>query len=230
VRKWRREYWIIYRDVVRLFHNRHMFREFTKMVRTNPKLQEPNSFLDSLVENYVAAMAVGIRRQSDRDTRSVSMYLLLEDVARHALVLTRTWYVATYVTGKRREDRRFYAREANATFDRFATRKGSRLSAALVRRDQHRLLRAARRIQHYVNRRVAHRDMRRFSTQLTFRDLHDALDEIGALLQRYSLLLTGGELLQVEPLVQDNWKAVFQEPWILLQSPSTKTLSSPTAP
>ncbi len=217
MRRWRREFRIIYNDVVGLFHARHMFGEFIDIVRANPKLQQPNSFLDWLVGNYVAAVVVGIRRQADRDPRAVSMYRLLDDVARNARIVTREWYVATYVTGRRREDLRFYGAQADMTFDHFATKKGDRLSAAMVRVDQHRIRQTARRIRHYVNRRVAHRDRRRFGTTLNYRDLNVALDALVELLQRYSVLLTGGALGQVEPIVQDNWLTLLYEPSILPQ-------------
>ena len=47
----------------------------------------------------------------------------------------------------------------------------------------------------------------------TFGDLHDAIDGIGEIFQKYAVMLTGGWNL-LEPVIQDDWKAIFREPWI----------------
>ncbi len=65
-----------------------------------------------------------------------------------------------------------------------------------------------------MNRRLAHYSQRSYKGPVTFKEVHEALDELGTLLQRYSLLLKQGGLLTAEPIIPEDWKIVFRIPWI----------------
>ena len=68
-------------DVRSLLLSRQIFWEIQKIVSANAKLQEqPGLFNRWLATNYVVAATVGIRRQLDRDPRSVSIVRLLTEV------------------------------------------------------------------------------------------------------------------------------------------------------
>ena len=82
------------------------------------------------------------------------------------------------------------------------------------RRDLAALHGAAEKVRQYVNQHVAHDQAEPTMTDLpTFGDLHDAIDGIGEIFQKYAVMLTGGWNL-LEPVIQDDWKAIFREPWI----------------
>jgi len=48
----------------------------------------------------------------------------------------------------------------------------------------------------------------------TYKDLDDALTFMGELLKKYFLLISGDTLAKVQPVLQKNWKVIFQQPWI----------------
>jgi hypothetical protein len=65
----------------------------------------------------------------------------------------------------------------------------------------------------YANRFVAHAE--RPSEQpieATYRDLDRAIELLGALLRKYYLLIDGGGLTTVTPVIQGDWRAPFRSP------------------
>jgi hypothetical protein len=49
---------------------------------------------------------------------------------------------------------------------------------------------------------------------LTLQDIHDDIDLIGQLFQKYYNLFTAAAMVKLVPVIQHNWKAVFREPWM----------------
>ena len=50
--------------------------------------------------------------------------------------------------------------------------------------------------------------------KLRFNDIHDAIDVIGELFQRYHLLFTAADMVDLVPVIQHDWLAPFRQPWI----------------
>jgi hypothetical protein len=46
-------------------------------------------------------------------------------------------------------------------------------------------------------------------------DIHTAIDTIGSVFWKYSLLLTGSSYATLEPVIQDPWEEIFHMPWIV---------------
>jgi hypothetical protein len=44
--------------------------------------------------------------------------------------------------------------------------------------------------------------------------LHDAIDTIGEIFKRYTLLLSAGMYVSLEPFIQDGWKKIFLKAWV----------------
>ncbi len=103
IQEWRQSLEVIYQDVVNLHHNRRVFREVRAIIDANPALQTDHTFWNWLVENYAAAIAVGVRRQADRDPDVISMAKLLDDLEKNAVLLTRDWFVAEYTLKRSRQ-------------------------------------------------------------------------------------------------------------------------------
>jgi len=62
-------------------------------------------------------------------------------------------------------------------------------------------------------RRALHADAASPAVTLKLQDVHAAIDVIGRLFGRYYSLFTASTMLQLAPVFQDDWKAVFREPW-----------------
>jgi hypothetical protein len=69
-------------------------------------------------------------------------------------------------------------------------------------------------VERYANEAVAHLADERRHDAPTFADLNAAIDSIGALMQRYSLLLKAHSVVDLEPAIQHDWKAPFRQAWI----------------
>jgi hypothetical protein len=55
---------------------------------------------------------------------------------------------------------------------------------------------------------------RRFEQGITLNDVHDAIDLMGRLFQKYGNLLTAASWVDLTPVLQHDWEAVFRVPWI----------------
>jgi hypothetical protein len=73
---------------------------------------------------------------------------------------------------------------------------------------------AAANVKAYVDEHIAHSDKRPRTPLPTFAELDAALDLIGELMSKYCLLLTAAGLPDVVPTIQNDWEAVFRQPWI----------------
>ena len=77
------------------------------------------------------------------------------------------------------------------------------------------LQRAARSARLYVDQHVAHDQAEPTAEPPTLEELHAAIDTLGALFKRYTVVLTAGEYISLEPFIQSDWKAIFRTPWLL---------------
>ena len=119
-----------------------------------------------------------------------------------------------YVANAPANDKAYWKHAANQDFDKFAPNGASSPSVSLIHADQDRLQAVVARVRHFVNKRLAHHSTKGYQGPVTFKEIHEALDELGILLQRYSLLLKHAGLLAAEPIIQADWKAVLRVPWI----------------
>lgn len=49
---------------------------------------------------------------------------------------------------------------------------------------------------------------------LSTKEVDPAMDLIGEIMARYTLLFTAAGVVDVVPALQSDWKAIFREPWI----------------
>jgi hypothetical protein len=60
---------------------------------------------------------------------------------------------------------------------------------------------------------VAHMGRKR-SFNPTFKQLDDAIDLLGRMLQKYYMQVTGAYLASVEPVIQADWRGPFRSAWM----------------
>jgi len=212
VAKWRS--WVegpIRADIVGMHFKRLIWREIGKMMEANPAVGEiPSAFWDFHQENYSAAQAIAIRRQADQDHRTCSLAVLIAEMRDNPEVLTREDHVS--LLGDR-ADSDLLTQRAHAGFDKLAG-GGDHLDPRIAKDDLAELQDRARKVRTYVNQHVAHDQATPTMTTLpTFGDLHEAIDAIGVIFQKYAVMLTGGWNL-LEPVIQDDWQAIFRAAWI----------------
>jgi HEPN superfamily AbiU2-like protein len=216
VRRWKRWLEIIRNEIVEMSHKRRVFEVIAEAFETNPALQQNGGTVWLwLAENYASTAAVAVRRQADRSRARpvVSLERLLTEIAANPGALTREWFVRQYVRGRPAMTREDFRERGERDFDGFAGRRAKRVSPRRIRSDRAKLRRAAARLRHYVNKRIAHRALRGYSRAATYGDLNGAIDELGRLLARYWLLLNQGGMVSVEPVIQEDWESALRVPW-----------------
>ncbi len=213
--KWRRWLSIVDNQVIHLKHLQNIFQETQKIIAANPKIHHRSAFYDLLNEGYGTAISVGIRRLDDRDNRSISFLRLLEEIRDHSSLLSRLRYVALYRDTGNKVDTELTKQLANTHFDKLVGSGKRFLPKSHVIRDASLLKKSTRLIRWYVNKQVAHRNIRQLKKLPTYKDLHDALNAIEKLVIRYeSLMWAKSYLGGLTPVIQYNWKKIFKEPWI----------------
>lgn len=193
-------------DVRGLLISRYIFKEVQRIIKDNPNIQIGSSFYEWMGYVYSTHAVVGVCRHVDKDQRSLSLIQFLEAVEKHAKYFTLTRFQRLYPK---------YIRYnlANKTFKRFSGSQMDHLNPATVRSDIRTLKMIVKRISHYRHKRVAHLDKSKFKAFPTYNDLDKALDKLEQLTKKY-LLLFLAEDIDLVPIYLNDWKKVFEYPWI----------------
>jgi hypothetical protein len=205
-RRWRRWFDDIKNQIFAIHHRRQVYREVMAMIDANPAIQVPSAFYTWMRTVYVYDTTIAVRRLVDRDRRTVSLVRLTQEIGDHPEVMTRARFVARY--------RGWLRGAGHRDFEQFASPSAKTIHRRGIRRDQRELVAAARRLKTFVDRHVAHNDRRPMRRLPTYAELDDCIDLLGRLAKRYCLLLEQSALVDVVPVIQDDWKAPFHVPWI----------------
>jgi hypothetical protein len=215
IRKWRRWLKRIEQDQLQdLLINQHFFHQFRDHITCQVGETEHAEFAEWIVQIHTAFVATAIRRivekprpepklkphaeakptsQSKPKSKSISLRILLEDMAKNDIELTRERFLNHY---RGSAARGFGDRD----FNRITRKKGApRLTASRISRDIKELERACKPVHRLVNKVVAHTEEdRRKIGRTRYGDFDKAIEKIVVTFQRYALLLNGKTS---EPLV-----------------------------
>lgn len=204
---WLEQLELIIQDVYSLHHHRHLYREVRDMaVAAN---LPPSAFFDALGLWYASSQAAALRRLVDRRRDTISLVRLLDDLRRNPSVLSRERHVELW------GDDRFFKAEGHRNYDRFSMPASpNRLHQAAVADDIAAVDTSVERVQHYVNDHVAHRAAQQTTEIPTFAELHEAIDAVSEVVQKYASLLKAEILAELEPVIQYDWLAPFRRAWL----------------
>ncbi len=203
---WLRWLDVISRQTYTLFLYRDYWRGLAEITRANDRIP-PSTIFEAFGVWYATTQAVAVRRQLDRDPRAISLANLIDSIARHPEVMTRSRHVGLWGNEE-------FNSQANANYDRFAGEGKDTIDPARTNEDVERLATIATPVRGFVNTVVAHTDQRERSTTPTYEELNAAIDEIGELLKKYSSLLKATIVATVTPVHQQDWKQAFRVAWL----------------
>jgi hypothetical protein len=207
--KWNRWLDVIHSEVRNLLINRYFFWEVQGMIRNNPKIQKHSAFYEFFGTIYSESALIGIRRQVKIDKDSISFARLLSEICKTPKVLSKTRFVDLYGESEAKEhglpDRHF---------KQFAGAVGNHIDPELVRSDLEQLKMKAQKCEKYGDKRVAHFDRKGPDHIPTFKELNDCMDFLEGLIKKYLRLFRADVYLQILPVFQYDWKAIFREPWL----------------
>jgi hypothetical protein len=185
-----------------------VFWDIQKIIGENPKTQTHGLFNRWMATNYAVATAIGIRRQLDMDSRSVSLMGLLSTIGKTVCgrpnILSRENFIENYPLKLRQA--------AEAEFDRLVRTNAERVEVSAVCRDMSRLDTATRNVKSFANKRAAHWDRQNVG-KAQLGDLDVALKMLIELVKKYGKLITG-YAPSVEAKLTREWKSVLTVPWI----------------
>lgn len=193
-------------QVMELYRQLSIYHEVVSVVKANPAALKPPVFFIWLRDNYVTAIAMGIRRQLDCDYRSISLGRLLREVEHRPELISRRSYRAMM----RRKG--LSPVEADEMLRRRIGPKA--FTAAIATRDIRRVERAEERIRKLVNKRIAHTGVQSaLRKPPTFQQIEHAVEEIDQIFVKYDAIIGGGGLTTARAAML-NWSRVLEIPWI----------------
>ena len=235
-RDWKEWLETIRKEVMDLVHSKYIFWKLGDIVKSNPKIQKPNSFYEFAGKTYFAYALMGIRRQIKPHRDSISFAGLLQEIIEMPCVLSRERFVALYETSARFE--------ADHDFAQYSRKNAEHIDPNLVQRDWKKLKKLGREVEVFTDKQIAHCDKRLEKKHRKFEDdasdnkqppinvpsfgeLDDCIDFLAELTEKYWLLFTAETIdLLVMPIV-DHWDEIFRQPWIPSDAPNKPIDSDP---
>jgi hypothetical protein len=203
--------------IVRLFHDRAIWRTILAMLDDNPAVTRGGHGEYWLGWCYTTTQLIGIRRETDDDRDGTGLGRSLKALASNPRMATRVWYeqqirAAGYGGAE--------FRELAGIFGRFAQAGAAFVDSALVRQDIDALRAIVADVNAFTTKVLAHRDDRvgRSAPSLppmTLADLDAAIDAVGTIDQKYYSLRYPGEALgSLTPLKTREWTRLFDAAWM----------------
>ncbi len=211
-RQWKRQFKIIEKQITELALRRFIYREVTKLIQTNPRLQVRSAFYDWMRTVYLTDMTVSIRRLVDWDKRTISFIRLLGDMIRHPEVISRRRFTHPY--------KNFMKQFGHRDYERFAKPGQNILDKNLIVSHRKTILRSQKKIRHFLNNHIAHLNKYRRKPFPTYAELEMCLDTLELLMKKYALLFEQVALAQVAPVIQYDWMAPYPSGMVAAQSNS----------
>lgn len=214
----------IKREQVNQAWSHYMFRLLRAVFTTNPSLSEKGGFIfEWMVDNYVDAALMLIRRELDVQSGTENLKNLLLDLIEHPMVVTRARYLSRWEKENPAKEDPANRWLADRTFDRFnpirveGNSDADYIDPDMVRADLDQLDASADHLRKYAERTRAHRtpELSLDTAEMTFKALHDAIADVQVVVKKYYRLLTLGSLVRWEPVPQYDTLEAFTKPWIV---------------
>jgi hypothetical protein len=211
---------IIYREVKESIIDNHIFWAVQEMFKSNSRLAEaPGTFNIWMAANFSRAAAVGVRRQTDRNNGTVSLYRFLLEIQKFPTLLSRDSVIARYAETNASFPADDCTDLANGEYDRLVGVGKSAPDPRQMQVEINSLLELAGKIKHYVDKRIAHYDEKGPKQPIPkLSDLETCYSFFEEMIKKYKVLLEATGLTQILPMFQYDWKAIFRFPWLDDQS------------
>jgi hypothetical protein len=216
---WRSRFDRTHNGVVRLFHDRAIWRTILAMLDANPRVLRGGFGEYWLGSCYTDSLLTGIRRETDGDSRSTGLLRSLNSLVSTPRMAARTWYQQQI----RQRDHQGWDESAlaelDAGFNRFAAAGEPFADSARVRQDIAALDAVVARVNAYTSKTIAHRDASLLrgvpAPAVTWAELDDALDAVENIHRKYYRLCHPGESLGgLTPLISPGWIQMFETAWM----------------
>jgi len=194
-----------------ILNDRQTFSRFRDAVNESAAVRQTH-FPGAVARWYSQSVLVGLRRLGDRDTRTHSLWVLMNRMLRYPDDWTREAIIELW-TKERRSDPFVLEVALESTYGPFADSTGMNLNAGRIALDQGNLSSSLSRVNAVVNKTVAHAERSdKPLPSMTFAQLDEAVYSCHELVKPYIALLTGRGYSNMTPVEQYNWWRIFA-PW-----------------
>jgi hypothetical protein len=219
-------------DVFGMHLQRETWNRLSEIVDANDQLKSTVSyFWEFLFEVYSKHQASSVRRQAVPHRDAGNLGQILKEMADTPEILARDFWLGLWSDDA--QDDPYWRQEAERQWaENFGGEVGEHLDPAIPTADLEELLQRSERVKEYVDRNVAHLDAatiprrtgqvegerpvapERSGAELKLNEVHEAIDLVGRMFSKYSGLLTAASWIELTPVIQHDWEAVFRIPWI----------------
>lgn len=198
-------------DVEDLLLDDHIFWELQNIVDGHSHFASSSGlFTQWTASAFAQATAVGIRRQAKCDEHSASLKRFLREVQKYPCLVSRVHYLGLF-QGKDQD----CIQAAHEEFDEIGGVDADNISSTTIVGHLDELERGVNRIEHYVDRRIAHYDSRGLSRpEPKYGDLSDGLKSLERIVLFYKQFLQGAGMTSLLPMISFDWQDVFRFAWI----------------
>jgi len=204
--------------IIRLFHDRAIWRTILAMLAANPAIPRGGHGEYWLGACYTDSMLIGIRRETGRD--GTGLLRALQQLASTPRMATRAWYMSQVRQRDHAGWDSWALAELDSAFNRFADPAAPYIDSARVRQDIDELQAVIERVNKYTSTAIAHRDDHDVTKgvppqPVTWADLDGAVDAVGLTYRKYYRLRHPGESLGgLTPLASPGWVQMFAAAWM----------------
>ena len=205
----------IHEDIIELANHKYFYTQLREIVGANRTLHGESVVWAYLVTTWAHYAGAAIRRQVKIRDNAASMARLLAGIASTPKAVSRDWFVGRFAGRRSSPSHHQRTEAANRLFDEYAGAGRPFIDANRVKEDSALLRRVAAPVETYVDKLVAHHDMKPPVSLPTLGEIHAAVDLLVTLLEKYHRVVMGTTLIVGSAAaVGDEWKELFRIPWI----------------
>lgn len=190
--------------------------ELQTMIAGNTALHQPSEFYRWAKDMYVSGMAMSIRRQTDDDSRSVSLYRFLKLLKGNPSLVSRQRYRSLFsgdVFVEQLKDLGLKGDYYNDQYDELVGPGKMQPSIDDMQAELDELERVTVKITTFADKVIAHHDEKKPEDLPKFSEVDDAIRFLENLVRRYRLLFEATSM-STDVAFQYDWKAIFRIAWI----------------
>ena len=215
---WRRVIERIYHDQVSQAWNHYLFRLLRAIFVKNPRLSEEGGFVFQwMVENYVDAALMLIRRELDKQAGTENLRNLLSAMIQYPTVLTRARYRAAW-NPQGPVEQQHAERSFNSFNPKRVDGENDYIDPAVIQSDLDRVVASAEQLRQYAERTRAHRtpSQKIDLASITFAAMHEAIAGVRDVVAKYYALITLDDIVgRWEPDPKYDTLEPFMKAWIV---------------
>lgn len=194
-------------SVNHLAHIDDVFWQMQAILKANTEFKEDGAvFQNWMAFCYADSMAIGLRRLVDTDSRTQSIYRLLEKLKPRSAEFSRTWYLSLHQQTMRED--------ADKWFTNLVGGPHERLTVDVIEEKQADLRKSLKSVSDFADQFVAHFDLSPVAKPPSFDNARDSIVAAFRVVQWLSSIIASVGLLSPVPKIQSNWLRNFQVPWI----------------